>query len=147
MENLTGNVINTNINMTNQMEKLIDSYYEDSIEVLDRKLLCFKRLLDYRCTDRRAVNISIEDPETGTTIDLATYFDARWIFSSPMGERIFWQNVKYNSLEFKEVFNRMRESIPVKELQVYQINFRRMSNRTSSKLDKLTTIFKSELNG
>jgi hypothetical protein len=128
--------------MTDEMEKLIDSYYEDSIELSDDKLLCFQRISNYRCTDRRAVKVSIEDLETRTKIDLATYFDAKWIFCSPMHESMFWQQVKSNSPEFKEVFDRMRVNVPIKELHVYQIKFGQMSDRVSNRMDKLTTIFK-----
>jgi hypothetical protein len=133
--------------MTEAMEKRIDSYYEDSIELADRKFLRFKRIVEYRCTNRRAVKIAIEDLETETTVDLATYFDAKWTFSSPMSESIFWRTVKENMAEFKEVFNRLRESVPSsKEFHMYQIRMGKFASRTSSSLDKLTTLFKSELN-
>ncbi|NBU48420.1 MAG: hypothetical protein EBS34_13475 [Flavobacteriales bacterium] len=132
--------------MTDEMEKIIDSYYEDSIELPENRLLCFKRISNYKCTDRRAVKVSIEDLETETKIDLGLYFDAKWKFSSPMNERTFWLHVKDSIDRFKEIFDRMREAVPIKEVHVYKIRFRQISDRVSSKMDKLTTIFKSELN-
>lgn len=130
--------------MTDNMEKLIDSYYEDSIELSDHKLLCFKRITDYKCTDRKAVKISVEDLETETTIDLATYFDAKWIFSSPMSESIFWQYAKEHRLQFKEVFSRMREKVPGKEFHMYKIRFNQLFGKSSTVHDTLTAIFKEE---
>jgi hypothetical protein len=127
------------------MEKIIDSYYEDSIELTENRQLCFKRLLNYRRTERQAVKVSIDDLDNGTSIELGIYFDAVWKFSSPMNERTFWQQVKSNMLEFKEVFDRMRMKLPGREFHAYKIKFGQLSGRTSSKLDKLTTLFKSEL--
>jgi hypothetical protein len=131
--------------MTEEMEKLIDLYYEDSIELPENRLLCFKRISDHRRTERQAVKVSIEDLETETTTELGLYFDAKWTFSSPMNERIFWQQVKANIQMFREVFDRMRMKVPGREIHAYKIRFGQLSGRTSSKLDKLTTIFKSEL--
>jgi hypothetical protein len=131
--------------MTEEMEKIIDSYYEDSIELTENRQLCFKRLLNYRRTERQAVKVSIDDLDNGTSIELGIYFDAVWKFSSPMNERTFWQQVKSNMLEFKEVFDRMRMKLPGREFHAYKIKFGQLSGRTSSKLDKLTTLFKSEL--
>ena len=131
--------------MTDEMEKLIDLYYEDSIELPENRLLNFKRVLNYKFTDRQAVKISIEDPETGSNIELGTYFDAAWKFSSPMNERIFWQHSKLNVLAFKEVFDRMRMRIPGKEFHAYRLKFRQLSDHATSGLDKLTTLFKSKL--
>jgi hypothetical protein len=131
--------------MTEEMEKMIDLYYEDSIELPENRLLCFKRISNHKCTDRQSVRVSIEDLETETTTELGLYFDAKWTFSSPMNERIFWQHVKSNILTFREVFDRMRMKVPGREFHAYKIRFSQLSGRTSSKLDKLTTIFKSEL--
>lgn len=133
--------------MTEEMEKMIDLYYEDSIELPENRLLNFKRISNHKCTDRQAVKVSIEDLETETTIDLGLYFDAKWTFSSPMNERMFWKNAKENTEEFKEIFDRMRLPIPGKEFLAYRIRFRQLSDRASSKLDKLTTIFKDTENG
>jgi len=131
--------------MTEEMEKLIDLYYEDSIELPENRLLCFKRISNHKCTDRQAVRVSIEDLETETIIDLGLYFDAKWTFSSPMNERTFWHHVKSNIPAFREVFDRMRMRVPGREIHAYKIRFGQLSGRTSSKIDKLTTIFKSEL--
>jgi hypothetical protein len=131
--------------MTEEMEKLIDLYYEDSIELPENRLLCFKRISNHKCTDRQAVRVSIEDLETETITDLGLYFDAKWTFSSPMNERTFWHHVKSNIPAFREVFDRMRMRVPGREIHAYKIRFGQLSGRTSSKLDKLTTIFKSEL--
>lgn len=133
--------------MTDEMERLIDSYYEDSIELSDHKILLFKRIQNYKCTDRLAVKVSIEDLETETTIELGIYFDAKWIFNLPMSERIFWYNAKIYWNKVKEVFNRMREPIPVKEVHVYKIRFRQASDRATSRLERLTSIFKDEEDG
>jgi hypothetical protein len=131
--------------MTEEMEKLIDLYYEDSIELPENRLLCFKRITNHKCTDRQSVRVSIEDLETETTTELGLYFDAKWTFSSPMNERIFWQHVKSNTPMFRKVFDRMRMKVPGREIHAYKIRFGQLTNRNSDKLDKLTTIFKSEL--
>lgn len=133
--------------MTEEMEKLIDLYYEDSIELPENRLLCFKRISNHKCTDRQAVRVSIEDLETETKTELGLYFDAKWTFSSPMNERIFWHHVKSNIPPFREVFDRMRTKVPGREFHAYKIKFSQLSDRTSSRIDKLTTIFKSELDG
>lgn len=130
--------------MTEEMEKLIDLYYEDSIELPENRLLCFKRISNHKCTDRQSVRVSIEDLETETTTELGLYFDAKWTFSSPMNERIFWQHVKSNIPMFREVFDRMRMKVPGREIHAYKIRFGQLTNRNAAKLDKLTTIFKSE---
>lgn len=127
--------------MTEEMEKLIDLYYEDSIDLPENRLLYFKRISDYRRTERKAVKVSIEDLETETTIELGIYFDAVWKFSSPMNERTFWQNAKSHAEDFKEVFDRMRVKVP----KAHVIRFNMLTGRTSSQLDKLTILFKSEL--
>lgn len=129
--------------MTDEMEKLIDIYYEDSIELPDGKLLNFKRITNHNCTYRRAVRVALDDLETDTTIELGTYFDARWEFTSPMNERIFWQHVKQNDTEFIEIFNRMRMKVPAKEFHAYKIRFQQISENASLGLEKLTQIFKS----
>jgi hypothetical protein len=129
--------------MTDEMEKLIDIYYEDSIELPDGRLLNFKRIPNHNCTYRRAVRVSLEDLETETTIELGTYFDARWEFTSPMNERIFWQYVKSHTEEFRDIFDRLRIKIPGKEFHAYKIKFQRFSDTASSGLDRLTQIFKS----
>ena len=128
--------------MTDEMEKLIEAYYEDFIELPDQKFLCFNRVVDYRRTERRAVKVFIEDLENEVTSDLGTYFDAKWSFTSPMSERLFWQSIKANSEKAKEIFYHMREPVPSKEIHVYKIKFKNMSSRATSKLDKLTMIFK-----
>ena len=133
--------------MTEEMEKLIDLYQEDSIDLPENRVLCFKRIVDYRRTERQAVKVSVEDLETETSIELGTYFDAVWKFSSPMNERTFWQHVKSHTLEFREIFDRLRMKVPGREFHAYKIRFSQFSSRSSSKLDKLTTIFKSELDG
>ena len=134
--------------MTERMEKIIDSYHEGSIELADQKLLCFKRISDYKRTDRRAVKISVEDLETETTIELATYFDAKWPFSSPMSESIFWKYAKEHHVKFKEVFDRLRETVPSsKEIHAARLRFSKLSDNTSSQVDKLSTIFKGDSNG
>jgi hypothetical protein len=125
--------------MTDQIEQLIESYYEDSIELADNKLLCFKRIDNYRHTGRKSVDVSIEDLETGTQIGLATYFDAKWSFISPANEKLFWQTVKLHQLEVKDVFNRMRDRVP----SAYGVKIKSFSSMTSSKLNKLNTIFKN----
>lgn len=129
--------------MTEEMEKIIDLHYEDSIELPENKLLYFKRIVNYKCTYRQAVKISIEDLENGMTIELGTYFDATWKFSSPMNERIFWQNVKSNMLKFKEVFDRLRLPIPTsKEVHAYHIISKKVSMNTSNHFNKFLNIFK-----
>ena len=133
--------------MTEEMEKMIDLYYEDSINLPENRVLCFKRISNHKRTERQAVKVSVEDNETDTTIELGLYFDAKWIFSSPMNERIFWQHVKSHTPEFREIFDRLRMKVPGREFHAYKIKFGQLSGRTSSKLDKLTTIFKSELDG
>ena len=133
--------------MTEEMEKLIDLYYEDSIDLPENRILCFKRISDYRRTERQAVKVSVEDLETETSIELGTYFDAVWKFSSPMNERIFWQHVKSHTSEFREIFDRLRMKVPGREFHAYKIQFSKFSSRSASNLDKLTTIFKSELDG
>ena len=127
--------------MTEEIEKLIDLHYADSIELPENRLLCFKRVQYYRHTERQAVKVSIEDLENETSIELGIYFDAVWKFSSPMNERTFWQNAKSHAEEFKEVFDRMRVKVP----RAHAIRFNMLTGRTSSQLDKLTTLFKSEL--
>jgi hypothetical protein len=134
--------------MTEEMEKLIGVYYEDSIELPENRLLCFKRVLNYKFTDRHAVKVSIDDLETGSSIELGMYFDATWTFSSPMNERTFWQHVKSNIHSFREVFDRMRIKVPrIKEFHSYRIKFTQTACSVSSNLDKLTAIFKSKPNG
>ena len=133
--------------MTEEMEKMIDLYYEDSINLPENRVLCFKRISNHKRTERQAVKVSVEDNETDTTIELGLYFDAIWIFSSPMNERIFWQHVKSHTPEFREIFDRLRMKVPGREFHAYKIRFGQFSGRTSSHVDKLTTIFKSELDG
>ncbi len=128
--------------MTDQMEKLIEIYYEDSISLNDGKFLQFKRVPDYKCTERTAVNVSLEDRETQTIIDLGTHFDAKWIFSSPMNENLFWQAIKQNPTESKEIIKRLRQSLPGKELFAYQLQLKSISWRAAERMDKLVTIFK-----
>lgn len=125
--------------MTEKMEKFIDSYYEDSIDLPDHKLLTFKREVDYRRTERRAIHISLEDIETGTTIDLGTYFDARWKFTSPMNERVFWKYVKSNWDQFKILFDKMRGPVPT----TYSLHFKKITERDSSTHEELSTIYNS----
>jgi hypothetical protein len=133
--------------MTEEMEKLIDLYYEDSIELTENRQLCFKRISEYRRTERQAVKVSIDDLDNGTSIELGIYFDAVWKFSSPMNERTFWQQVKSYTPEFREIFDRLRMKVPGREFHAYKIRFGQFSGRSSSHVDKLTTIFKSELDG
>ncbi len=128
--------------MNKETEELIESYYEDSIELADRKLLIFKRISNYRSTGKNAVRVLLEDLETGTSIDLALYFDAVWKFTSPMGERIFWQTAKIKNESFKELFNRFRLPVQAREIHAYRIMIKKFSNTTSNQFNKLLNIFK-----
>lgn len=144
MAQYIGYVTHKNQDMTDEMEKLIEPYYEDSIELSDRKLLSLKRVTNYKCTDRRAVKVLLEDLENETTVELVTYFDAKWIFSSPMNERVFWQHVKQNQEQFIEVFNRMRVPVPSQSLHAYKLSFAKSTHLASSKISKLTAIFRGD---
>jgi len=129
--------------MTDEMEKLIDLYYEDSIELMDGRLLTFKRIPNHNCTYRRAVRVSLDDLETGTITDLGIYFDARWEFTSPMNERTFWLLAKSSQPQFMEIFDRMRMRIPGREFHAYRMRAKQISEYASSSIDRLTQIFKN----
>lgn len=129
--------------MTDEMEKLINLYYEDSIELMDGRSLRFKRIPNHNCTYRRAVKVSLDDLETDTITDLGTYFDARWDFTSPMNERTFWLLAKSSQHQFKEIFDRMRMRIPGREFHAYQVRAKQISDYASSSIDRLTKIFKN----
>jgi hypothetical protein len=133
--------------MTDQMERLIASYYEDSIELADGKLLIFRRIPNYRFTERTAVAVLLEDTETQTTIELGIHFDAKWTFSSPANERSFWQVIKQNSSDSRKIIKQMRLPIPGREVFAYQLQIKSMSGRVVSRIDKLTTIFKEDHHG
>jgi hypothetical protein len=126
-------------NMNETVEKLIDSYYEDSLELPDNKLLTIKRELNHRSSGRQAIHILLDDLDTGTKIDLGTYFDARWKFSLPMNERIFWKYVKSNWNNFKSLFNKMRGSIPTS----YQLQFKKLNVSDQIAYNELSIIYNS----
>jgi hypothetical protein len=100
--------------MLDKMKKSMDVYYEDSIELDDNKWLRFKRQTNYKGTSKRAVEISLEDLETGTKLTIGNWFDGKWYFNLPTEHQsIFWKTVKeYNGL-VKEIFKRTRESVPL----------------------------------
>lgn len=130
--------------MKTELEELIDSYYEDSIELYDGKLLCFKRLFDYRCTNRNAIEVSIEDIANQTTINISTYFDGRWVFSTPSHENMFWKYIKPNYNSVKSIIDRMKSSIPSKDLLSYRIQVNKAADSISKPLAKLIELFKGK---
>ena len=145
MEHFIGNV-NKNQNMTDEMEKMIEIYYEDSIELPENHLLTVKRISNHRYTDRQAIRVSLEDLENEKVVDLGLYFDARWSFSSPMNEKVFWQQVKENSQVFTEIFNRLRSSVPGREALAYRVKAKSISTSISQNIQKLTKIFRDGTN-
>lgn len=98
--------------MTQKVENLVDSYYSDSIELEDSKLLIADRVREFRGTKYDAVSIRLEDADAGTSIYLAEYFCGKWKFSTPRAESIFWSTVKPNYQEFKKIFSKLRSSVP-----------------------------------
>lgn len=107
--------------MIEAVEQLVDKCYEDSIELSDNKWLTFTRKSEYRGTNRAAVIIAIEDLEMGTQTELARYFDAKWHFTIPQMESVFWQSVKEYYSKFKEIFDRVRKPVPSATLLEYKI--------------------------
>lgn len=144
MRNLIGNAKQSN--MENEMELMIDSYYEDSVELKDNKFLIFKRVNDYRQTDRKAAMAYLEDRTLGTMIELGTYFDASWRFLTPMTERLFWSTVKSHREETKDVFNRIRSKVPEsKDILMYRLHFSKFKSNTLETIDRLKRIFHGEV--
>jgi hypothetical protein len=132
--------------MESEIDQVIDSYYEDSVEMKDNKFLIFKRVCDYRNTNRRAAIAYLEDRTLGTTVELGTYFDASWRFVTPITENLFWSTVKEYQEETKDVFKRIRSHIPgSKEIMAYQIQFSKLRVATGETLTKLRSIFKGEV--
>lgn len=128
--------------MTAQLEELVDSYYEDSIELCDGRILCFKRLFDYRCTNRNAIEVSVEDLENQTTINISTYFDGRWVFSTPTHENMFWSYIKPNYSKVKEIIDRMKAACPSKDMLAYRMQINKATHSITGPLAKLLEIFK-----
>jgi hypothetical protein len=112
--------------MIEAVEQLVDKYYEDSIELPDNKWLIFTRKSEYRGSNRSAVLVTLEDLEMGTQIELAKYFDAKWYFTIPQMESIFWQNIKSYYPKFKEIFSRLRKPIPNATLLEYTIRAKQL---------------------
>jgi len=132
--------------MENEMEQMLDSYYEDSVELRDNKFLIFKRVNDYRQSDRMAAMVYLEDRTLGTMIELGTYFDASWRFLTPMTEKLFWSNVKSYQDETKDVFNRIRCRIPdSRDLFMYRLHFSKFRTSTAETIDRLKKIFHGEV--
>jgi hypothetical protein len=132
--------------MEDELDQMIDSYYEDSVELKDNKFLIFKRVNDYRQTDRKAAMVYLEDRTLGTVIELGTYFDASWRFLTPITEKLFWSTVKAYQKESKEIFNKIRSNVPPsRNLLVYQIQFSRLKKGSSETLNKLRSIFRGEI--
>lgn len=132
--------------MENEMEVMLDSYYEDSVELKDNKFLIFKRVNDYRQTDRKAAMVYLEDRTLGTMIELGTYFDASWRFLTPITEKLFWSTVKSYQDETKEVFNRIRCRIPEsRDLFMYRLHFSKFRTNTAETIDRLKKIFHGEV--
>ena len=128
--------------MTAQLEELVDSYYEDSIELCDGRILCFKRQFDYRCTNRNAIEVSLEDIENQTVINISTYFDGRWIFSTPIHENMFWAQIKPNYSKVKEIIDRMKCACPSKDMLAYRMQVNRAAHSITGPIAKLFEIFK-----
>ena len=128
--------------MTTQLEKLLDSYYEDSIELADGKIMLFKKLFNYRVTDRSAIEISLEDLDNHIIIEIATYFDGKWIFSTPTHENMFWSIIKPNYSSIKTIFSRMYESTESRDIFAYRLRFKHAKHSAESQLAKLFQIFK-----
>lgn len=130
--------------MENEMNQIIDSYYEDSVELKDNKFLIFKRICDYRNTNRKAAIAYLEDRTLGTTIELGTYFDASWRFLTPITENLFWSTVKGYSEETKEVFKRIRSHVPAsRDIMAYKYQFSKLKIGADETLTKLKSIFNS----
>jgi hypothetical protein len=130
--------------MTAQLEALVDSYYEDSIELYDGRFLCFKRLFDYRCTNRHAIEVSIEDIENQTITSISTYFDGRWVFSTPLHESMFWTYIKPNFDRVKAITTRMKEAGQSKDMFAYRIQLNKAAQSIASPISKLFEIFKGK---
>ena len=132
--------------MENTAEEVLDSYYEDAVELKDNKLLIFKRVVDYRRTDRTAAIVYLEDQTLGTTIELGTYIDAEWKFITPITENLFWSTVKSYQKESQEVFTRIRSRVPSsKDLHMYKVNFQRLSEKANETITRLKSIFYGEV--
>lgn len=144
MKTLIGNVNQSQ--MENAIDQLIDSHYEDSIELKDNKFLIFKRITDYRQTDRSAATVYLEDRTLGTMIELGTYFDASWKFLSPITSNLFWVTVKSYQKETKEIFDRVRSRIPgSRDIFAYKFNFLKLKDRATDTLERLKKFFDSEV--
>jgi len=132
--------------MEEEVEHLIDSYYEDSVEMKDEKFLIFKRISDYRRTERDAAVIYLEDRTLGTSVELGLYFDAEWKFITPMTEKLFWSSIKQYPDKVKEIFDRIRERAPQsKNRMVHQIYFSKLKSRIEGNIEKLSKVFNSEI--
>ena len=112
--------------MIEAVDNLVDRYSEDKIELSDNQWLVLTRLRNHRGLDKDAVLISIEDLELGTRVDMAKYFSARWHFPVPQMESLFWQSVKGNWSQFKDMFNRLRKPIPNSTALEYKIRAKQL---------------------
>lgn len=130
--------------MATRIEELLDSYYEDSIELKDGMFLFFKRNFDHRGTNRSAIDVSIEDVTNKVIIHISTYFDGKWIFATPTHENIFWEYVKPNRTQVKTIIDRMHIAPPNKEIFAYQLKIKHFTDSTTAQLGKLLEIFKGK---
>jgi hypothetical protein len=130
--------------MTSNLEELLDSYYEGTVELLDGRYLCFKRLFDYRCTNRPAIEVFIEDLTNRATISLSTYFDGKWIFSTPLNENAFWEHIRPHRTEVREILTRLSSAEPSREVLAYKLKFKFLTDSTSDSLFKLLHLFKGK---
>jgi hypothetical protein len=120
-----------------KFEELLESYYEDTVELIDGKLLSFRRVFDYHCTNRTAIEVSIEDTENQTLTKISTYFDGKWVFSTPVHENLFWTHIKPNYEKVRAIIN-PREISPISEPSPALVKF----NAATRSFAKIFEIFK-----
>ena len=128
--------------MAPQLEKLLNSYYEDSIELADGRILLFKKIFNYRGTDRPAIEILLEDLDNRVVIEISTYFDGKWHFSTPTHENMFWSLVKPNYSSIRTIIDRMQEALESRDILAYQLRFKQARNSAEAQLGKLLQIFR-----
>jgi hypothetical protein len=128
--------------MAPQLEKLLNSYYEDSIELADGQIMLFKKVFNYRGTDRPAIEIALEDLDNHIVIEISTYFDGKWIFSTPTHENMFWSIVKPNYGKIRSIITKMQEAPESRDMFAYQLRFKQARTSAENQLVKLLQIFK-----
>ena len=101
--------------MTEEQERKIETFYEDSFVLSSTyntsvrlKKVCVEK--STKKNDKYKVEVYLDDNNNQTTQLLGFYYDAKWKFTIPMYESIFWKMVKdkKNTKRFRTIFDRLR---------------------------------------